>query len=34
MQEHEKIVGVAIWCVQEVKDDKGRVALTSSAVCK
>ena len=34
MQEHEKIVGVAIWGVQEVEDDKGRVALTSSAVCK
>ena len=34
MREHEGIVAVAIWGVQEVEEDKGRVALTSSAVCK
>ena len=34
MQEHAGIVAVAICGAQEVEEDMGAVALTSSAVCK
>ena len=30
----KRIAAVAIWSVQAVEVDKGRVALTSSVVCK